>query len=344
MRLGVINANNSEVGRKMTVVHPGTRKSEITVPYTCPIVDDIPIILNTRAGATHASLGAEQLRRMARNVGFKAEIIEARSVDQMRATVRRLVREETPRLGVAGGDGTVRIAVQELAHSQTALGILSQGTFNNFATALRVPHNLPAALKALYQGEAVPVDLGRIGDRYFTESAGVGLFADGLAILGEDNHKNILRGLYTAFRVALSLRVHPMRITLDGVPYEQRVALCEVANIYRMGMGLPIAPEAELDDGTLDIVLIGDIQRRELLDYLRAVRAQLHVDLPKVTMLKAQREIRIESRRRRLVHCDDEVIGYTPVTITVEPNALHVLIAALGSDGAKSQETEDRRD
>lgn len=314
----------------MTIAKTGSREQEIQTETTpaWPVVDTIPIILNTRAGATHASLGAEQLRRMARNVGFKAEILETRSVEQMQAMVRRLVREEVPRIGVAGGDGTVRVAVQELAHTKTALGILSQGTFNNFATALRVPHNLPSALKALYLGDASLVDLGRIGDRYFTESAGVGLFSDGLAILGEDNHKNIFRGLYTALRVALSLRVHPMRITVDGEVHEERVALCEVANIYRMGTGLPIAPEAELDDGTLDIVLIGDIRRGELIDYIKAIRAQLHVDLPKVTMLKARREVKIESRHRRLVHCDDELIGVTPVTISVEPKALRVLSAA----------------
>ncbi len=324
----------------MTISQIGTRKEAVEKSFNCPVVQQIPIILNTRAGATHASLGAEQLRRMARNVGFTAEIIETRSVEQMRSTVRRLVRDEVPRLGVAGGDGTVRVAVQELAHTKTALGILSQGTFNNFATALRVPHNLPSALKALYEGEATPIDLGRIGDRYFTESAGVGLFADGLALLGEDNHKNILRGLYTALKVAFSLRVHPMQITVDGVSHDLRVALCEVANIYRMGTGLPIAPEAELDDGTLDIVVIGDIRRRELLDYLRAVRAQLHLDLPKVTVLKANQEIRIESRRRRVVHCDDEVIGVTPVTITVAPKALHVLLAALNHDGDRRPESE----
>lgn len=312
----------------MTVTDTKNGNLEIETPCAWPVVDEIPLILNTRAGATHASLGAEQLRRMARNAGFKAEIIETRSVEQMRATVRRLVREEVPRLGVAGGDGTVRVAVQELAHSKTALGILSQGTFNNFATALRVPHNLPSALKALYLGDACPVDLGRIGDRYFTESAGIGLFADGLAILGEDNHKSLWRGLYTALRVALSLRVHPIRVTVDGVVHEQRAALCEVANIYRMGTGLPIAPEAELDDGTLDIVLIGDIRRGELLDYLKAIRSQLHLDLPKVTVLKAHREVKIESRHRRVVHCDDEVIGVTPATITVQPKALQVLMAA----------------
>ncbi len=59
----------------------------------------------------------------------------------MRPQVRQLVREGVEKVAVAGGDGTVSLAVQELAYSNKALGILPQGTFNNFATALRLPQS-----------------------------------------------------------------------------------------------------------------------------------------------------------------------------------------------------------
>ena len=288
--------------------------------------DSCPIILNAHAGATHASLGPEQLRRMAHEVGFEAEVIATHSAEEMRATVRRLVQAGTPKIGVAGGDGTVRAAVQELAHSNTALGILAQGTFNNFATAMRLPQNLPGALKTLHTGNVCSVDLGKVNGRYFTESAGIGLFADGLAGVGEENQKNLFRAAYTAIQLALRMRAQRLKVTIDGEAHSLLAVLCEVANTYRIATGIPIAPEAEVSDGILDIVLIGAIKRRDLFEYMNALRSQLHLDLPEVTMLRAKREVRIESHRPRNVHCDDQIIGVTPVTITLEPGALKVLV------------------
>lgn len=159
-----------------------------------------PILMNTHAGAMHVPSGREQLQRMAREVDLEIEIIHTESPEAMTKALEKLVSEGTERVAIAGGDGTVQLAVQTLAHSNTALGILSQGTFNNFASALRVPHNLPAALKMLRDSMVQEVDLGKVGGRYFTESAGVGLFADALALYGQGTNKNFFRGLYATAR------------------------------------------------------------------------------------------------------------------------------------------------
>ena len=105
-----------------------------------------------------------------------------------------------------------RAGALHAAHTQTALGILSQGTFNNFATVLRIPHNLPAALRTLRDGEVREIDLGRVGDRYFTESAGLGFFADGLALYGVGARKSFVRGLYVLTRMFLAFRAQTVRL------------------------------------------------------------------------------------------------------------------------------------
>src|SRR6478672_8682776 len=76
-------------------------------------------------------------RRTASAHGARCRLRGGRSADAH----ARGDAEGVPRIGVAGGDGTVEVAVQDLARTETALGILPQGTFNNFATALRLPHN-----------------------------------------------------------------------------------------------------------------------------------------------------------------------------------------------------------
>lgn len=284
-----------------------------------------PILMNTRAGAMHAQSGQEQLQRMAREAGLDTEIIHTESPEDMTRTLQKMVKEGAERVAVAGGDGTVQRAVQTLAQTNTALGILSQGTFNNFASALRVPHNLPAALRMLRDGVVQEVDLGKAGDRYFTESAGVGLFADALALYGQGSNKNFLRGLYATARLGLAFGAHEMQVTVDGTVHSSRVTLCEAANTYRIAQSVPIAPEANIADGLLDIIILSDLKRHELRPYLRALRAQMHLGLPKVTVLRG-REVKFEATRARNVHADDQILGVTPITVSIAPKALKVLV------------------
>ena len=281
--------------------------------------------MNVQAGVYKSTASVDQMATLAESVGLDAEIIATDNAMEMRREVRELVAKGADRIGIAGGDGTVGKAVQELAPKKTALGIIAQGTFNNFATALRLPTDLPSALRVLKDGEPMEVSLGKIGDKYFTEVAGVGLFADALALYGRGSGKSFLRGLKATLQVFFAMRSRRMRLTLDGESIQERAVWCTVANSYRMAQGLAIAPEASLTDDVLDVVVIGDIRRMEFVRYYRAIRAQLHGNLPKVGMYQAK-TIRIETRTRANVHADDDVFATTPVTIEAQPRALRVLV------------------
>lgn len=258
-------------------------------------------------------------------MGLETTVMTMDSVSHMRVTLRRLVAQHAPRVAVAGGDGTVEIAAQEVAHSGTALGIIPLGTFNNFAAALGLPNDLPAALKTLKDGAEQAVDLGKIGDRYFTEAAGVGVFADWLSAYGRDPTKRILRILSTVAHIAASYRAHRIRLVADGQLVIERAVLCTVANTWRTATAVPIAPEARLNDGKLDVVIVGDLKRGELLPYFRALLAKRLVELPKVTGLRAA-HILIESSHRMRVHADDQIVTTTPVRIEATPHALKVIV------------------
>jgi diacylglycerol kinase (ATP) len=286
------------------------------------------ILMNDRAGRFHWTPKVADMQQLVQHLGLDIEVIGTGSEWQMIHKLKQLVEEGTARVAVAGGDGTVATAIQLSARSNTALGIVPQGTANNFASALRLPLDLPSALRVLVEGEVRSVDLGRVCGRYFAESAGVGLFASALGIYGSRTNKNILKGFYTIFRLICGLHSHRLRLTIDGDKLEQPAVFCAAANTFRMAQGLAIAPGAKLTDGLLDVVVLGDLTRRELLPYYRAMRAQMHMTLPKVQIRQA-RELRIESYRRLSVHCDDKVPCTTPVTITAEPAALKVIVDRL---------------
>jgi diacylglycerol kinase (ATP) len=284
-----------------------------------------PVLLNRKAGALHSTAGEDEILKVSQSMGIEVEVMATETPEEMRRKVRSLVESGHSKVAVAGGDGTVKLAVQEMAFSGAALGIIPQGTANNFATALRLPHDLESALRIVADGTVREVDLGRIGNRYFTEAAGVGIFADALLLYGTRTGKNVFKAFYTLMRLLMSFHAHRVRLTADDKVLQERAVMCTAANTFRMGLAEPVAPGARLSDGMLDVVIVGDLTRRELIQYYRAMKAQAHLDLPKVTRVRAQ-TIVIESRHRMAVHCDDEIVGTTPVTITAVSGALKVLV------------------
>jgi diacylglycerol kinase (ATP) len=286
------------------------------------------VLVNDSAGRFRFRPSADDMRQMIHHLGLDLEVIGTRSERHMIQTLHDLVERKAERVAVAGGDGTASVAAQIVSGTDTALGIVPQGTANNFATALRLPMDLPSALRVLQDGEVRRVDLGRACGRTFCESAGVGLFADALSLYGVGSNKNGVRALYAIVRILLNLRAHRIEITLDGKCFEEPAIFCAAANSFRMGYALAIAPGARLTDGLLDVVILGDVRRNELWSYYRAMRSQLHTSLPKVEIAQCH-EVRIDARRRLAVHCDDKVPCTTPVTITADPGALRVLLEAL---------------
>jgi diacylglycerol kinase (ATP) len=257
--------------------------------------------------------------------GQQAEFFPTYSDTQMRDKLRELAQQNVPRVAVVGGDGTLAQAVQELAYTDTALSVLPLGTFNNFAASLNIPRDLHAALRLLWEGKVMEVDLGKVDAYYFTEATGAGLSADFIFHNGTDGRKNFFRTLYGATSVFFHNKHYPMRLIIDGKLYEQPLSLCLVANSYRMGMSIPIASGAVMNDGTLNVVLVEALERDEWWQYGRATWSQMLQTMPKVKVVNAQ-EIKFLAPTNMKIHCDDRFLLRTPVTVLAQARALKVLV------------------
>lgn len=293
-----------------------------------PAPKRLVILANKYAGTLSRLRGESSLEQFAREAGFEPELIYTHSSAHLRRILRQRVAGKLDLVAVAGGDGTIHAAVQELAYSNTVLGILAQGTANNFANALRLPRDLPSAFRALAEGDVRTVDLGVIDGYYFTEGAGVGVFADTLALANVGRNKSVVRTLRTLFQLLLTNRQYRLTLVLDGEPFTEEVLNVVVANTCCLGLNLPIAPQARLTDSRLDVVVIKALARREWIPYFKAVRTQNHLNLPKVTCFTA-REVEIHGRRSLNVHIDDRAWRKTPVKMRVADRALKVMVDRL---------------
>jgi YegS/Rv2252/BmrU family lipid kinase len=292
-------------------------------------VERILIFANRYSGAFNRVARRAPLAHFAREAGLEPEIVRTQSSSQLYELLKERVVGKERKVAIAGGDGTVHTAAQALARTDVVMGILPLGTANNFATALRLPMDLPSAFRAIAAGEERAVSLGLADDEYFTEAAGVGIFADALVLSGAGGTtKSVLRTMRAVFHLFATHRPLTLDLTVDGRHSREKAVMVAVANSFRLGLALPIAPTARLTDEELDVVIMGPLTRREMILYYHAVRAQSHIQLPKVRLLRA-REIRIDSPHSLNVHVDDRVRKRTPVTMQIVPDALRVMVDRL---------------
>lgn len=283
-----------------------------------------------------APLFMAHLAEIAADCGMEANVELLPSAAQMPGLIRSAQREGYDTIIAAGGDGTVHTVAQHLVHSPMRLGILPVGNANNFAYALGIPSEPEEAMRIIAHGEERMVDVGRIGTEYFTESAGVGFFADVLANYGDEEPRK--ERLVTMIRRTMpliwNLSSRSLRLILDDVVQEEHAVMVTVANAPYLGEHFPLAPRADLTDGMLDVVIVGALDRRETLEFAFALQRGKHLDMPKVRYARA-RTVQIARLHPGLsplpVHADDHIVTQTPVTIEAMPQALRIFAPPLAA-------------
>ncbi len=236
-----------------------------------------------------------------------------------------------------GGDGTVHEVVQGLAGTETALGVVPAGTANIWAHEAGVPRDAARALAFLACARAARIDVGRVTfadgtTQRFLLMCSVGLDAEVVRRVGGGGVlKRLLGGVvYGATGLAALARATPTRtaIDVDGHRAERDLYLAVVGNTRLYGGLARITGAALADDGALDVCSFsGHGLRDRLALVVRALRGGLDHRAGGGIDYTRGVEVRIAPERPLPVQADGEYIGETPVTITVEPRALTVLLA-----------------
>ncbi len=262
--------------------------------------------------------------------GTDLEVLDLVGRDAAEAAA--LVRDAAPgvdALLVCGGDGLVHLAVQALAGTGTALGVVPAGTGNDVARYLDLPRRDPAeathlALEALRSGRRRTIDLARSGDRWFVTVLAAGFDA---VVNERANAMTRPRGQmrYNIATVAALRTFTPIRYTLDldGEQVTLEAMMVAVGNGPSYGGGLRMTEGAVLDDGLLDVVVIGPMGKAELVRTYPRLFTGTHTTHP------AYRHHRV--RRVSIVapgittYADGERFGALPLTVECVPGALQVL-------------------
>jgi len=272
---------------------------------------------------------ADDVQAALRDVDIRFDAWPTRWAGHATELAKQAVEEGRELVIAAGGDGTVNEIALGLANSTTVLGLMPLGSIMNVARTLWVPRNLPMAARTIVDGKVLAMDMGRIGDRYFLEAAGVGLDA---GLFGYFDRLETGGWRLSVLRAALRFlrQLGRPRLTLqhDARQFHTRAPMVSVANGPYVGAAYAIAPNARIDDGLLDVVIFRNTSIMRVLFHLAVVAGGRPLPPPGHARILQARHLRVSKIRGRPlpVHADGAPIGITPVEIGVAPAALKVIV------------------
>lgn len=248
-------------------------------------VHEVALLANPAAHAGRATRHLERALSLLRERDIAVELLVADSAEE---STRAVERSSAGRVLVMGGDGTVHLAASLLADTDRVLGILPSGTGDDAARALgllngNLEENVDMALS-----EPLAINLISGAERPVVTSLIAGFPT---AVNSRANTMSFPRGT-SRYTIATLLEIPRMvpsnyRLTLDGEATDLTAAVIVVANTAWFGGGMEICPEADPTDGLMDICVVGDVSRIELLQSFRLVDTGAHVHHPKVSMFRA---------------------------------------------------------
>jgi YegS/Rv2252/BmrU family lipid kinase len=271
---------------------------------------------------------AEQAAAWLLASGVEPEVFLTERGGHARELALSAVSHGVPLVIAWGGDGTINEVASVLAFGPAALGVVPSGSGNGLARELGIPFEPERALAVALGDREFLIDAGELDGRLFFNIAGIGLDA---RVAHEFSAGGLVRRGFARYleitaRELFTYQPDEHTIVTDGVVQRERALLIAIANARQYGNGAIIAPDARVDDGRLDVVVVAYRSPvRALLQVPRVFLGQI-ARVPGVTMRRAT-EVEITSARQVLYHVDGEpFVGGASIRARVQPRALRVKV------------------
>lgn len=291
------------------------------------------VLCNPVAGGGRGLRALDGVREALRDPALEVTIVRTESATHA-ALAAREAAEAGGEVVAFGGDGMARIVAHAIRGTDASLGVLPGGRGNDLAAVLGLGRDPVAACEVLREGRRRSIDLAEADDAHgvrgatFLGVASIGLESE-VARIAERAPRIGGQATYAGAMVLGLLRWRSARFALraDGEALELPGFLAGAANSGRFGGGMRIAPDAALDDGLLDLVVVEDLPKWRFLTLAPTVFLGTHVRRPQVHVRRA-REVVLDADRSLEVFADGDPLARTPATIRVLPRAISVLAPA----------------
>ncbi|MDP8957272.1 MAG: diacylglycerol kinase family lipid kinase [Actinomycetota bacterium] len=295
----------------------------------------VAVVANPTSGRGKGASVIPRVESILRSLGVEHTIHISRSAADPERLARAAAADGADVVAALGGDGHIGACVNGVmnAGSSAALAVIPAGTGNDFAQLIGMNPKEPLrAVQVLREPTVKRIDVVRLklpqGERYYVNVAGAGFDSEANAYA---NRMRWFRGktryVIATFILLPGFRAARFQITVDGEHHDAPGMLIAVGNGRSYGGGMRVCPDAKVDDGVLDITVVGEVSKPDFIKTFPKVFTGRHINHPKVHQLRGA-EVSITAERTLQVFADGEHAGTLPATFTVVPSALAVVVRA----------------
>ena len=283
-----------------------------------------------------------ELARRAAAAGLEGATLFSERQGHLAELAREAALDGAELLVVVGGDGSVNEVANGLAGlgRQPEVAIVPRGTGWDFSRTFGIPRKVDDAVHVALEGDVRTIDVGRASYRAWDGSDATTSFANvasaGMsgAIAQRANETTKALGgkasyLWATFAVFSGWEATEIEVVVDGERRTGRMFDVVVANGRFFGGGLQICPEAEPDDGLFDVLTIGDVTKRDLVQTMPKMYRGTHLPHPKAELLRGS-SVTVTSETPLPIELDGEQPGTTPATFEVAAGALRLRVPRAG--------------
>ena len=297
-------------------------------------MDKLYVIFNPAARGEKS----KRVRRFLESkAGHSVTVAPTERAGDARLLATRAVQEGFRIIVAAGGDGTINEVVNGIGTSDAALGVLPLGTVNVFAHELRIPRRIEAAWQVIQTGAMRTIDLARAEaggtTRHFVQLAGVGFDAQAVRAASWELKKKIgpLSYVWAGIKT-LGTTLAQVEVSVNGSGPRAAGAAVLVGNGRFYGGRFALFPKARMDDGLLDVCVFASCGYLDVLRYGQGILRGAHIELGDVEYFQTERLV-CTAPVTTAFELDGEDAGDAPVTFSIVPRALRVIVPKL--DGGK---------
>ena len=273
------------------------------------------IIYNPTSGREAIKRNLPDVLEILENAGYETSAHATTGEGDAIEAAKLAVERRYDLVVAAGGDGTINEVVNGMAEQEyrPKLGIIPVGTTNDFARALQIPRDIVAAAEVIAKGDRIPIDIGRMNEKYFINIGGGGSLTE-LTYDVPSKLKTVLGQLAYYLRgieMLPSLKATNMTIEYDGKLFEGESMLFLVGLTNSIGGFEKLSPSSSINDGMFTLLIL---KKTNLADFIRIASLALrgeHINDPKVVYTKANR-IKVHSDEKVLLNLDGEFGGVLP--------------------------------
>lgn len=289
--------------------------------------DHWTIIANPVSGRGRARRIGERVADLLREHGVNVDLMMSGAPGDCERLAREALARGARQVAACGGDGTVHEVVNGLVNSDAVLGIVPCGRGNDLARALGLSNDVNDVVNTLVHGVSRAIDLGKVGDRFFSTVASLGF--DTAVAQRMRSRPSRLGGTVSyclaILRTLSGYRSSLVRLRGDFGVFEGRILLAATANAPFYGSGIKIAPDAIVDDGVLDVCIVVDVSHWTVLRMFLRAYSGAHVGHSAVRVVQT-RTLQIASDDSLWIFADGEPMCEVPAEIEVVPGALKVKV------------------